>query len=656
MLHKFWHKRALLLLIVALISTLISGCDVLGDILTGLSGLCERDPLLVTKTMDTDDGLCTGADCSLREAVITSNVCEGRQHIQIPAGTYPLSLEGAGEDEAHTGDLDILDTVRIEGTGGEVVIDGRGIDRVFHIIDPREVPDTNTLSGLTITGGSANDMGGGIYHQAGWLNLEDSLLRDNEAGSGTRVGGAGGGLFSQAHFTNENLTIENNVAHGSGGGAYFDEGSYTLVNGGLLVQRNQSLGGEGGGGFFFFQGSVADMNDARFVENETAANGGGIWNDGELEIRRTRFESNVSGSNGGGVFNGSEEGLVLRETWFTNNNAEQGGGLFNQGAVHFFQSGINNNTAFAGLGGGLFNEGGGALMQIRNSTISANMIPAEHEGGGGGIINNGGDVQIAFSTLAYNSINGVFNRSGQVQMESTVLGHHTRDNCVGNTVDSEGHNLEDGSSCDFTESSDVEVDRVGIDRLAMNGGFSLTHALLADSPALDSGGRDACLPVDQRGVSRPQGERCDRGAFESEEYGGDGSGTMGATALPPETPTATPAPTRTPTPTISVTPTLQGPTGELDQNAFCRTGPGTVYPPATAYEAGTTLVIDGQNNFDPRWWRVVVPSTGGHCWISDSLLSTTGAVEEVPEYQAPPTPTPTPVPPTVTPTYQGQTP
>jgi len=50
---------------------------------------------------------------------------------------------------------------------------------------------------------------------------------------------------------------------------------------------------------------------------------------------------------------------------------------------------------------------------------------------------------------------------------------------------------------------------------------------------------------------------------------------------------------------------------------------------------------------------VVVPSTGGHCWISDALLSTTGAVEEVPAFKAPPTPTPTPVPPTVTPTYQG---
>lgn len=652
MLHKVWRTRRMLLLIVAMVSMLISGCDVLEDILTGLSGICERDPLLVTKTVDTDDGFCTAEDCSLREAVITANRCEGRQTIQIPAGTYPLSLEGTGEDEARTGDLDILDTVRVEGAGGEVVIDGQGIDRVFHVIDPRDIPDTNTLSGLTITGGSANQTGGGIYHEAGWLNLEDSILRDNEAGAGSSVGGAGGGLFSQAHFTNENLTIENNIAHGSGGGAYFDEGSYMLVNGGLLVQGNQSLGGEGGGGFFFFPGSVADMNDARFVENETAANGGGMWNDGELELMRTRFESNVSGMNGGGVYNRSGDILVLRETWFTNNNAEQGGGLYNQGAVHFYQSGINNNTAFAGLGGGLFNEGSGALMLIRNSTISANMIPAEHEGGGGGIINNGGDVQIEFSTLAYNSINGVFNRSGHVRMESTVLGHHARDNCVGNPVDSGGHNLEDGSSCDFTESSDLEVDGVGIDRLAMNGGFSLSHALLADSPALDSGDRDTCLPVDQRGVTRPQGVRCDRGAFESEEHGGEGSDTMGAASGPTETPTSTPAPTRTPTPTVSVTPTLQEPTGELDQNAFCRTGPGTVYPPATAYEAGTTLVIDGKNTFDPRWWRVVVPSTDGNCWISDALLTTTGAVDAVPEYQAPPTPTPTPVPPTITPTYQ----
>ena len=48
-----------------------------------------------------------------------------------------------------------------------------------------------------------------------------------------------------------------------------------------------------------------------------------------------------------------------------------------------------------------------------------------------------------------------------------------------------------------------------------NGGPTQTLALLAGSPAIDAGD-PACPPPasDQRGVSRPQGPRCDIGAFE----------------------------------------------------------------------------------------------------------------------------------------------
>ncbi|MCB0133230.1 MAG: hypothetical protein KDD78_20345, partial [Caldilineaceae bacterium] len=52
--------------------------------------------------------------------------------------------------------------------------------------------------------------------------------------------------------------------------------------------------------------------------------------------------------------------------------------------------------------------------------------------------------------------------------------------------------------------------------LADNGGPTMTHALTADSPALDAARADACPATDQRGVARPQGAACDAGAFERE--------------------------------------------------------------------------------------------------------------------------------------------
>ena len=51
--------------------------------------------------------------------------------------------------------------------------------------------------------------------------------------------------------------------------------------------------------------------------------------------------------------------------------------------------------------------------------------------------------------------------------------------------------------------------------LADNGGPTLTHALVPDSPAIDASPVDAeCAATDQRGNARPQGAMCDIGAFE----------------------------------------------------------------------------------------------------------------------------------------------
>jgi Ca2+-binding RTX toxin-like protein len=51
--------------------------------------------------------------------------------------------------------------------------------------------------------------------------------------------------------------------------------------------------------------------------------------------------------------------------------------------------------------------------------------------------------------------------------------------------------------------------------LANNGGSTQTHDLVTGSPAIDASPDDAdCEPIDQRGVSRPQGSACDIGAVE----------------------------------------------------------------------------------------------------------------------------------------------
>ena len=54
----------------------------------------------------------------------------------------------------------------------------------------------------------------------------------------------------------------------------------------------------------------------------------------------------------------------------------------------------------------------------------------------------------------------------------------------------------------------------GLSPLGRNGGPTATHALKRASEAINAGANANCAPRAQRGVRRPQGPRCDIGAFE----------------------------------------------------------------------------------------------------------------------------------------------
>src|SRR4051794_11594970 len=62
---------------------------------------------------------------SLREAVIAANANPGADIVQVPAGTFTLTLAGAKEDACQTGDLDVTGDLTVQGTGtSTTVLDG----------------------------------------------------------------------------------------------------------------------------------------------------------------------------------------------------------------------------------------------------------------------------------------------------------------------------------------------------------------------------------------------------------------------------------------------------------------------------------------------------------------------------------------------------
>ena len=102
-----------LLLPLAVVTAAIA---LVGVINLALPHATQAAAFVVTKTADTNDGECSADDCSLREAVVAANAAAGPDTITVPPGTYTLTLAGAGEEAAATGDLDITDDVTIIGS------------------------------------------------------------------------------------------------------------------------------------------------------------------------------------------------------------------------------------------------------------------------------------------------------------------------------------------------------------------------------------------------------------------------------------------------------------------------------------------------------------------------------------------------------------
>ena len=224
---------------------------------------------------------CTPApnDCSLRGAVIAANAVPGST-INLAAGTYTLTIAGAGENLANTGDLDVRgNNTSIIGAGAGVsIIQQTVADRVIEV-NPTVVAGFNfVLSGVSVKGGNlASGSGGGIL--AGGPTNTLTLTNCEFAGNVARANG-GGISFSFNSISNLTVTgcsFSNNTAVTGVGGAI----SYN-ASGTLLVTRST------------FSGNAASANSGGAM-NLTSVSGAGIFN-----ISQTAFVNNSAGGTGRG--------------------------------------------------------------------------------------------------------------------------------------------------------------------------------------------------------------------------------------------------------------------------------------------------------------------------------------------------------------------
>ena len=188
---------------------------------------------VVTKTADTNDGTCN-ADCSLREAITAANAAGTADGITFAAGANgTITLGSALPVLANNG------TLTITGNGAaNTSVSGNNAVRVFEVAPGATV----TISGVTITQGTAEGNGGGIYNDQGTLTVISSRISGNSA---TGNGQGGGAIFN--YTANANLTVINSLltgnTSGSRGGGISNTGGTVTVSSTTISANDASTGG-----------------------------------------------------------------------------------------------------------------------------------------------------------------------------------------------------------------------------------------------------------------------------------------------------------------------------------------------------------------------------------------------------------------------------
>jgi fibronectin-binding autotransporter adhesin len=219
-------------------------------------------------------------------------------------------------------------------TQNATTVDAQAQGRVIHILGNATV----TISGLYLTGGSANT-GGGIYNQDGTLTLEGNNIYDNHDTEGNLGGGgiANGTFGNPAALIMKGNRIYSNTSSDGSGQGY--GGGISIIAGSALLEANEIYSNtveEYGGGIMVWNGQVAFKSNLVYNNTSTdstgSAYGGGVFvSNGNVTIENDTLYQNAAKDGGGGiyVFAGT---TAITNALIIGNTATMGGGIYSDTA------------------------------------------------------------------------------------------------------------------------------------------------------------------------------------------------------------------------------------------------------------------------------------------------------------------------------------
>jgi uncharacterized repeat protein (TIGR01451 family) len=323
-------------------------------------------------------------------------------------------------------------------------------------------------------------------------------------------------------------------------------GTITLTSGEIAFAKTLTLVGPGAGNV-----TVSGNNAARIFNLTDGSK--------TFTISGLTLQNSAATGQGGAIATNGK--LVADSMQFSSNQAADGGGAISIGRAALANLGtaiVRNSSFSANKVSGASGAGGGAILltgapglsaalTMVNSTVSGNLATASIGMPGGGISFSDATVLLISSTIAFNHAGaaGANLHQGSLAGSSLTLRNSIVSNGIidaapivaadrdiyqpgGATIASLGFNVvqQRSAATGYLASDAPDGTSPQLGPLVNNGGPTLTHALLAGSPALDfvplaQCVDDASQPLlrDQRGpafLRQSGGNPCDAGAFEAQ--------------------------------------------------------------------------------------------------------------------------------------------
>lgn len=291
----------------------------------------------------------------------------------------------------------------------------------------------------TVFDGNIAQNGGAIYNDKGTLTIGKNTVfsNNNSAQEGGAIfNAANGTLEFDADYTGFSSGNGKNYSVGNGGAVanygkmnikYSTEDSNSIDfsyqgkdsssgNGGALYLGNNSLVTTNGVSKKDANNNVLSYIKNGLFKNNTAQNGGALFNESNIVIEDTNFTGNVSGSAGGAIYNkgtvvdgkvkyGNLELILSEDKTLSDNKSEDtAGAVFNENGVVTITAKdghnavISNNYAY-NSGGALVSEGEDGVLNINGNVIFKDNGTIDSNGVGGAI-------RISAGTLNFDTTNG----------------------------------------------------------------------------------------------------------------------------------------------------------------------------------------------------------------------------------------------------------